>query len=70
MRSRGIALPPCLGFDGFRGNGKENGYYYNGLYRDYIGIMEKKMETTASSSEAIWELFETGPLATPGIKGH
>ena len=41
-------------------NGKENGNYYNGLYRDYrvytgvilgiyrgyIGIMEKKMETT------------------------
>ena len=34
-------------------NGKENGNYYNGLYRGYIGlywgyigIMEKKMETT------------------------
>ena len=33
-------------------NGKENGNYYNGLYRDYrvywgyIGIMENKMETT------------------------
>ena len=25
---------------------KENGNYYNGLYRGYIGIMEKKMETT------------------------
>ena len=40
-----------------RDNGKENGNYYNGLYRDYIGyilglyrgyrgIMEKKMEAT------------------------
>ena len=34
-------------------NGKENGNYYNGLYRGciglywgYIGIMDKKMETT------------------------
>ena len=27
-------------------NGKENGNFYNGLYTDYIGIMEKKMETT------------------------
>ena len=35
-------------------NGKENGNYYKGLYRDYRGIvfkgyigrMEKKMETT------------------------
>ena len=26
-------------------NGKENGNY-QGLYRRYIGIMEKKMETT------------------------
>ena len=29
-------------------NGKENGNYYNGLYRDsrvYIGIMENRMET-------------------------
>ena len=26
-------------------NGKENGSYYNGLYRGYIGIMEKKMES-------------------------
>ena len=40
----------------YRDNGKEYGNYYNGLYRDYrvyiglywgyIGIMEKKMETT------------------------
>ena len=30
-----------------RDNGKENGNYYNiGGYRGYIGIMEKKMETT------------------------
>ena len=29
---------------GYRDNGKENGNYYNG---PYIGIMEKKMETTA-----------------------
>ena len=29
-----------------RDNRKENGNYYNGLYKDYLGIMEKKMETT------------------------
>ena len=33
-------------------NGKENGNYYSGLYRDYreswgyFGIMEKRIETT------------------------
>ena len=27
-------------------NGKENGNYYNGIYRGHIGITEKKMETT------------------------
>ena len=42
--------------DLLRDHGKENGNYYNGLYRDselqimyyrnYSGIMEKKMETT------------------------
>ena len=34
-----------------RDNGKENGNYYNGLYRvywDYIGIMEKRRETTGN----------------------
>ena len=41
----------------YRDNGKENGNYYNALHRDYIGyilglylgyigIMERKMETT------------------------
>ena len=31
----------------YRDNGKENGSYYNGVvYWGYIGIMEKKMETT------------------------
>ena len=31
----------------YRANGKENGKcYILGLYRDYIGITEKKMETT------------------------
>ena len=37
----------------YRDNGKENGNYFNGLYRDYrglywgnIGIMEQKMETS------------------------
>ena len=29
----------------YRDNGKEHGNYNNGLYRGYIGIMEKKMET-------------------------
>ena len=35
-------------------NGKENGSYYNilGLYRVYIGIMEKKMEATTTSCAA------------------
>ena len=28
----------------YRDNGKENGNYYNGLYRGYIGIMENQME--------------------------
>ena len=31
---------------GFRDDGKGSGNYYNGLFRGYIGIMEKKMETT------------------------
>ena len=26
-------------------NGEKNGNYYDGLYRGYIGTMEKKMET-------------------------
>ena len=30
-------------------NGKENGNYDNELYRDYIRIMEKKMETKIKS---------------------
>ena len=32
----------------YRDNGKENGNHHGilGLYRGYIGIMEKKMETT------------------------
>ena len=36
------------GYIGFcRGNEKENGnYYILGLYRGFIGIMEKKMEAT------------------------
>ena len=29
-------------------NGKENANYMKLLYRDYVGIMEKKMETTIS----------------------
>ena len=28
-----------LGFRVYRGNGKENGNYYNGFYRDYMGII-------------------------------
>ena len=33
-----------LGLKGLCGdNGKENGNYYNGLFRVYIGIMEKKI---------------------------
>ena len=30
----------------YRDNGKQNGNYYDGLYRRYIGIMEDKIETT------------------------
>ena len=33
----GIAIRNIWGF--FRDNGKENGSYYNGLYRDYIRII-------------------------------
>ena len=36
-----------MGYIGLeRDNGKENGSDYNGLYKGYIGIMEKNMETT------------------------
>ena len=46
----------------YRDNGKENGNYYNvktiGLFRgyigDYIGIMEKKMETTIVYCRIYW----------------
>ena len=32
----------------YRGNGKEYGSYYHGVigFRGYIGVMEKRMETT------------------------
>ena len=30
----------------YRENGKENGNYGSILYRGYIGLMEKNMETT------------------------
>ena len=26
----------------YRDNGREHGYYYNGLYRVYIGVIEGK----------------------------
>ena len=36
-----------MGYIGlYKDNGKENGNYYNGLHRGYIGTMEKNMETT------------------------
>ena len=50
-------------------NGKENGNYYNGLYRvyigyiigGYIGIMEKKMETTILYIQIrVWKIRRSG----------
>ena len=37
----------------FRDNGELNGNYYKGIYRGYIGIMEKKMETTVVSKRCM-----------------
>ena len=48
-----------------RDNGKENGNYrdYRGLYWGYIGIMEKKMETT------ILGLYRSSTHSLNSLKG-
>ena len=38
----------------YRGNGKENGNYYNGLYRDNARVLRYNSSSTPSSSFSSW----------------